>query len=125
MKIYLAAAFSRRAEMEGCADIIKEAGHEVTARWVYGGETGLNREQIALLDLEDVDKADTVVSFTYARGTLHTGGGRHVEFGYGLAKGKRLAVIGEREHVFHHHPSVETFNNLAEWLTHVEIIVES
>src|ERR1700753_2999599 len=96
MKVYIASLFSRREEMEGYAGIIKNAGHEITARWVYGGEEGLTREQIALLDLEDVDKADAVVSFTHPRGTATMGGGRHVEFGYALAKGKTVILIGER-----------------------------
>ncbi len=116
MKVYLAALFSRRAEMETIADQIKAAGGEVTARWVYGGEEGLTRAEIAALDLEDVDRADTVVSFTHPRGTMTSGGGRHVEFGYGLAKGKKVVLIGERENVFHDHPSVEVYPTLESWL---------
>lgn len=122
MKIYIAALFSRRAEMEFHANKIKENGHEITARWVYGGEEGLTREQIALLDLEDVDRADIVISFTHPRGTATNGGGRHVEFGYALARGKKLVLIGERENVFHHHHEVEVFSNVEEWLVHVEVI---
>lgn len=116
MKIYLAAMFSRRAEMEIIADRLKAHGHAVVARWVYGGEDGLTRAQIALLDLDDVDAADTVVSFTHPRGTLTSGGGRHVEFGYGLARGKRLVVIGERENVFHHFHGAEVYETLDAWL---------
>jgi hypothetical protein len=46
---------------------------------------------------------------------LNKGGGRHVEFGYGMAKGKRLVLIGERENVFHDHPSVEVYPTLSAW----------
>jgi len=116
MKVYLAALFSRRAEMEQHADLIKDYGHEVTARWVYGGEEGLTREQIALLDLEDVDRADIVLSFTHPNGTATKGGGRHVEFGYALAKGKQVVLIGDRENVFHDHPKVTVFPSLVDWL---------
>lgn len=112
LKIYIAALFSRREEMEGYANKLKQAGHEITSSWVFGGEDGLTRTQIALLDLGDVDKADTIVSFTHQRGTPTPGGGRHVEFGYGLALGKRLILIGERENVFHHHPKVDVFPDL-------------
>lgn len=119
MKVYLAALFSRREEMEQIADRLKGCGFDIVARWVYGGEDGLTREQIALLDLEDVDRADAVVSFTHPRGTLTSGGGRHAEFGYALAKGKRVIVIGEREHIFHHHPTVEAYPNLEAWLSDV------
>lgn len=116
MKVYIAALYSRRAEMENYANKIIDAGHTVTARWVFGGEEGLSRAQIALLDLEDVDKAEVVVSFTHAHGTPTVGGGRHVEFGYALAKGKKVILIGDRENVFHDHPQVETYQCLTDWL---------
>ena len=112
MKIYLAARYTKRDEMENVANKLTDLGFEITARWVYGGEAGLSRKDIALLDIEDVDKADTVVSFTEPYGTHTPGGGRHVEFGYGLAKGKRCVVIGELENVFHHHPWVIRFDSL-------------
>jgi nucleoside 2-deoxyribosyltransferase len=116
MKVYLAATFDSRPKMEEIANLLKSRGFAITARWVYGGEEGLTREQIAILDLEDVDAADAVVSFTYPRGTLTSGGGRHVEFGYGLAKGKRLILIGARENVFHEFPGVELYPTLDAWL---------
>src|SRR5216683_1181734 len=97
MKIYLAAKFELRPEMERVARRLAANGYEITARWVYGGEDGLSLEEIAKVDLNDVDEADVLVSFTYTRGTLTSGGGRHVEFGYALARGKRLVLIGERE----------------------------
>lgn len=115
MKIYLAAPFGDREKMEAVAKRLIAAGHDITARWVFGGEEGLTREQIAVLDLDDVDAADTVMSFTFPRGTLKSGGGRHVEFGYGLARGKRLVVIGYRENVFYHWPTVELFETLDAW----------
>ena len=43
-------------------------------------------------------------------GTATTGGGRHVEFGYGLALGKIMICVGEREHVFAHLPSIRFFD---------------
>jgi hypothetical protein len=117
-RIYLAAMYSRRAEMEVIADELKQHGYEITARWVYGGEENLDLEGICFLDLEDVLRADTVISFTHTRNTmLPTGGGRHVEFGYGLAHGKRMVLIGPRENVFHSHPKVEVYDNIDSWIT--------
>ncbi len=118
MKVYIAALFSRKDEMAGYADQMKRYGVDVVARWVYGGEEGLTRPEIALLDLEDVDKADVVVSFTMPHGTMTSGGGRHVEFGYALAKGKQVHLIGERENIFHDHPAVKVFPTLETWLEH-------
>jgi nucleoside 2-deoxyribosyltransferase len=118
VKLYLAALYSRRAEMEVCANFLKNKGFEITSSWVYGAEEneGRTREQNAIMDLGDVDKADIVVSFTHAQGTLTKGGGRHVEFGYAYAKGKKLVIIGDRENVFHYLPNVEVFPDLGTWL---------
>lgn len=117
-KVYIAARFHRREEMAAKADILKKCGFEITSRWVYGGEEGLTREQVALLDLADVDRADIVLSFVEPYGSANVGGGRHAEFGYALAKNKRLVIIGtgEREIVFHHHPGVEHYATLELWV---------
>lgn len=125
MRFYLAARFPRRAEMEVLADELKAKlpGSECVARWVYGGEEGLDRRQIALIDLEDVDKANTVILFTHPRGSKQTGGGRFIEFGYAIAKKKRLIVIGDYENVFISHPSVLVYKDWAEFL-HNEVPVE-
>lgn len=117
-RLYLAARFSRRAEMEEKANLLKRCGFDITSRWVYGGEDNLTREQIAMLDLTDVDRADIVVSFTEPEGTAVRGGGRHTEFGYGLAKNKKIVIIGEREQVFHHHSAVEQYATLELWVQH-------
>lgn len=106
--------------MEEHANRIKQKGHEITARWVYGGEEGLSREDIALMDIEDVDRADIVISFTHPRGFLTPGGGRHVEFGYALAKNKKLVIIGHFENIFHHMPNVELFEDLDTWLNNAK-----
>jgi nucleoside 2-deoxyribosyltransferase len=116
MKIYLAALFGRRPEMETVADKLKSHGFEIASSWVYGGEDGLTREDIAILDLKDVDASDAVMSFTQPYRSMSSGGGRHVEFGYGLAKGKRCILIGERENVFHHFPAIEVYATLEAFL---------
>mgnify|MGYP001616147807 CR=1 FL=1 len=76
----------------------------------------LSIHSVTSFSQEDIDKADAVLSFTHPRGTMTTGGGRHVEFGYALAKGKKVALIGERENIFHDHPSVEVFSNINNWM---------
>lgn len=116
VKIYLAAKYARREEMEEIALMLMNThGYDITARWVFGGEEGKTLEEIALFDLEDVDEADTVVSFTELP-DMYTTGGRHVEFGYALGAGKRLVVIGPRENVFHNFPTVEQFDTLEDWI---------
>jgi hypothetical protein len=116
-KIYLAAAYQRIDEMRGVRDVLEALGYQVTSRWIdqQGKGEGLGASdlaenpergiQYAELDLEDLHAAETVISFTGQSGR----GGRHVEFGVATALGKRLIVVGPREHVFHTLPAVEWF----------------
>lgn len=110
--------------MEYFADLLKllkVADFDVVSRWVYGAEevVGISREEICALDLEDVERADAVISFTEPRGTPVPGGGRHVEFGYGLALGKVMINIGEKENVFHHHPRVYHYNDFGHFVEQI------
>lgn len=123
MRVYLAARYSRHDEMRGVRDVLATLGHVVTSRWIdchtdvmgdhsasFTPEVLNERPQdcmrIARHDLDDVLAADAVISFTSGGGGK---GGRHVEFGYGLARGKRMIVVGPREHVFHTLSQVEWY----------------
>lgn len=124
IKVYLAARYTRRAEMEYFADLLKllkVADFDVVSRWVYGAEevVGISREEICALDLEDIDRADAVISFTEPRGSFTPSGGRHVEFGYGLALGKVMINIGEWENVFHHHPRVYHYDDFGHFVDQI------
>lgn len=117
-KVYLAAKFSRREEMENFyAPSLPWVGMECIARWVFGGEEGKTREEIAELDLEDVRKADTLILFTHPRDEPQPGGGRFVEFGYALALGKECIVIGPHENVFTSTKGVRVY---PDWNTFVD-----
>lgn len=121
MKAYLAAKFSRREELElGVVPYLTAAlkDFSCTARWVFGGEDGLSRSEVAELDLDDVDKADTIILFTHERSSPQPGGGRFVEFGYALGKGKRCIVIGPAENVFMFSDRVEIYESLTELVEH-------
>lgn len=123
MKIYLAARFSRHDEMRGVRDVLTTFGHEITSRWIdlHGGDQlesaaheALNADPTSVSlfgihDIEDVQAADTVISFTSADGGGK--GGRHVEHGLALGMGKRVIVCGPRENIFHTLPQVEHYPN--------------
>lgn len=117
VKIYLAARYCRREEMENIAlDLMNAYGYDITSEWVFGGEEGKTLEDIAIMDLDHVNSADTIISFTETEDVGYYTGGRHVEFGYGLALGKRVVVIGRLENVFHSFPTVEQFDTLEDWI---------
>ena len=117
MKIYLAARYDRRFEMLGVAAGLIRVGHDVTSRWIEGGRGGDSDRVAALEDIGDLAHADGLVTFTEQPErsvSWAARGGRHVEFGIALACGKRLCVVGPRENVFHHLPSVEVYATVAE-----------
>jgi hypothetical protein len=121
MKIYLAARYSRNAEMRGVRDVLQTLGHHITSRWIdcHAGKyltsftpEHLNNDPeycsaIARHDWDDLSEADTVISFTDTTGGGK--GGRHVEFGLSLALGKRSILVGPRENVFHTLPEIEHY----------------
>ena len=118
MKIYLAARYSRMEELRGYAAEISAAGHVVTARWLDGGngipETDVvdgESAAFAVQDYCDLLSADAVISWTEPPRVSSTArGGRHVEFGLGLAWGKRCIVVGPLENLFHALPDVEQYD---------------
>ena len=110
MKVYLAARFSRLEELLGYKAELETHGIAVTSRWLLGGHewVGVPDEEIpaeqngvfARIDLDDIDAADMIVCFTEEPGSPYSRGGRHVEFGYALAKGKPPLLVGHLENIF-------------------------
>lgn len=126
---YLASRYSRNAEMRGYRDALQALGHEVTSRWIdqhggnlleslVAGELNSDPEgcsKYAAIDVDDLTRADTVISFTSAEGGGK--GGRHIELGLALGLGKHLVICGPRENVFHTLPQIEWHPDWAHLLT--------
>lgn len=107
MKVYVAAMYGKRDyARDHVARVLQDAGHEVTARWLWEDEPPGSEQASAVKDLADVARADAIVLLTNPIGTKYSGGGRHVEFGYALALGKHCFTVGEHETIFQHLPQV-------------------
>lgn len=116
MKIYLAGRFSRLPELVEHADELEANGITCTSRWLRGGHewTGTADEEIpverlaqfAQEDLDDLNAADAVICFTESPRTGPARGGRHVEMGCALARGKPIITVGHRENVFYCLPHI-------------------
>jgi len=127
--VYLAARYSRNAEMRDIRDLLETNGIKVTSRWIdcHGKlEASFTPErpnaeprfcgEYGQTDINDLLAADAVVSFTSLDGGGK--GGRHVEFGLGLAlPGKRSIIVGPRENVFHYLPQVDVVADVDELLS--------
>lgn len=114
MKVYLAAQFKEQETMRLWRRVLQDHGHIVTSRWLDHTETNdpIEANQKALIDLQDIDNSEYVISHTLNRGDLFTGGGRHIEFGYALAKGIELINVGGIENVFHQLFNVTTVDTI-------------
>ena len=122
MNIYIAARFSKRHIANELANYLKSKGHTITSRWVLPDcdhviATSISeqaaddeRQRFAREDIEDLDAADWCISLMEHKARNNSRGGRHVEYGYALARGIKMTVIGCRETVFHHLCNVEHFN---------------
>jgi hypothetical protein len=125
MKCYLASRWSRIKEMRSVACRLTDLGHTVCSRWIWRAEPNVENldspdaERVAGEDLDDVRESNCLVLFAEPPRTA-TRGGRMVEFGYGLAQGKRMVIIGGRENVFTALPQIEhyaSFHDFDRWLT--------
>ena len=117
-KIYLAASYSRRVELAGYADLLREDGHLITAEWLSGmhEEPQWTETLYALHDQECIEACDTFVGFTEPEdATGRKRGGRHVEYGIAVAMRKELYIVGPRENCFYFLPgcyATPTFDDL-------------
>ncbi len=120
MIIYIAAPYPCREEAQRWAKLLTEAGHLVTARWVTNeGEDSKDpndQAYYAKIDMEDIESAYSLVLMTGYRGDRSWTGGRHWEAGYAYAKERRIIVVGPRESVFHHIPSVQQYDTIEEMI---------
>ena len=110
MRIYLAAAFSRRSELAAYAAELRAMGHTVTSRWHEGdrhqaseeellGEDQTIATRLASEDWDDLERAELFIAFTDAQ--QQPNGARHAEFGLALGLHMVCWIVGPREHVFH------------------------
>lgn len=128
MKIYIAGRYSRRDEFREVAKKLVSYGHEVTSRWLdeqidvahsMADLTPAYAAKAAAHDLSDID--DAVAILFFSEDALTPRGGRHVEFGYALAQGKWIYVIGPKENIFHYHPFVVNIPDV-EYLAPVQVV---
>jgi hypothetical protein len=138
---YFAARYSRHPEMRDYRDQLTSAvpGAIVTSRWIdcHGGDFDQSFTPDFLAahpeecwtngqhDLEDLSKADAIVSFTETgyEGGRPSKGGRHIEHGHAIAEGMRLVIVGPRENIFHCHPATEVYEAWVEFLGHESLAV--
>lgn len=100
LKVYLASRFENQHEMRQWKVALEAIGIEVTSRWISGEHNNILPIVAATQDLRDLDDADFILFHNPKELHGHGRGGRHVEYGYALAKSKGIIIVGEHENVF-------------------------
>lgn len=119
MKIYIAAKYERRFLLRSVRTLLEAQGHTITSQWLDNAEESKSREAGALMDVDDVMRAEACVFLGEPKGSANRGGGRWFEFGLAYALGRRcIAVLytGGHESVFTALPTVETVETIEELL---------
>lgn len=100
---YLAAMYAYRVDVLPIAALLMMNGHTVQAAWLNGthDDDGIGSpKDWALQDLQDIESATHVVLFNLPTGEPEPSAGRHIEYGYALAKGKTVIVVGGGDSVY-------------------------
>ena len=120
MKVYLAAAFSRQSEIKVVAEKLRQAGVEITSRWIdaetiYKKPTRLRTED-GFHDIQDLRAADILVRFTDTPSgptvpSRLVSCARMFEFGMAWERGMPIFVVGGKQNVFDYLPNIVHFVN--------------
>lgn len=114
--VYLAASFSRQAEMRAVAKRLRAIGVECTSRWLHEDQSIHSAsipdrqkflKRCALTDIDDVRMCGIFVRFSdteemafpLVRASLATGA-RHFETGLAWAIGRPIIIVGGHQNVF-------------------------
>jgi nucleoside 2-deoxyribosyltransferase len=98
--IYIAGKFQQGRLAKWLHYWLQQRGFSVTSRWYFSNPG-------AQADLEDIEAADFFVMLPEPKVYVDShdlakaySGGRHVEFGYAMARGKMIIMMGEPTNVF-------------------------
>jgi hypothetical protein len=101
---YHAGRFRDRFRLQGVRADLPRIGIQTTSRWLdLKEENEADAAECAKIDIQDIECADMLISFPWpARAQPPSRGGHSYEEGFAVASGKRVILIENRVHVFHH-----------------------
>jgi len=111
-RVYIAAAMADRAWARDVAHIVRgyhpyrQGPIEIVSTWHAtdledAHLTSEEQHRMARRDLAELEIADALITRTRSAAEGYTPGGRHVEFGYALARGIPIYTVGPVENIFH------------------------
>lgn len=133
LRVYVAARWDDRGDACIAKAILEEHGVVCTSTWLTPhdnqsmdalkakGSVVQECREKAVKDFEDIDGSDCVLLLSAKKSHRNGTGGKHVETGYAMARGKPVFVMGERENIFHYHPMVRVVDSVSAFLRALEI----
>ena len=120
MKVYVAGKYEARDRLRAEAEKLKALGNEIVSTWLYGDEPvadgswasliGGEAAVVANRDLDEIDACQVLILDTIDESNT---GGREVEYGFALGRGKVVTRVGPKRNGFHHlFEGVETWEEL-------------
>ena len=108
MRLYVAAHFQDMGDAENVASLLESAGHTVVSDWHRKDE---NESELSISDkIEIAIKDEAQVSESEGLVLLETPhlvtGGKFVEAGICIGRGKPVFLLGKPENVMMYHPNV-------------------
>lgn len=92
------------------AQALRDKGHHISSTWHDVEDP--EEEETALRDFSQIEDAEEFILVNPAEWKHNGTGGRHVEFGYALARGKDMIVLGSRTNIFHQIEKVRVIDQL-------------
>jgi len=123
-RVYIAAPFPLKHMAITLRFGLKSVGIVCSSRWL-DLPTDEWSESAALADLSDVESSSMLIAINPKDWAIKGTGGRHVEFGYAVARDRPIVLIGERTNVFHHLPNIQVVPDLTSGVQVVKEFIET
>lgn len=112
MIVYVAAPYQMKPQAATVAAVLRGKGHKVSSTWHDREDE--NDEATARRDLEEVEACEAFLLINPEEWDRSGTGGRHVEFGYALARSKDMIIFGVRSNLFHQFEAIRFIGSLEE-----------
>jgi hypothetical protein len=100
-------------------------GHQTTSRWLWRSTDNIEdladdtAADVAAEDIADILACDTLLLFAALSRQVTTRGGRFVEAGLALGRGKTVITVGPIENVFCTLPALQNFPSFQDFDQHL------
>lgn len=126
-KVYIASRLANHIWANEFAKMCRNAGLDVLSDWhenCANIDTTADAEAAEEEVADNLAAIDRVATFIFLSDTHSGQGMADVEFGYALAAGCEMVIIGPPRNIYHQHPDVTQFENIDEFMVFLRELTE-